>query len=217
MKLRKVTINGKTYYEEIKDDDNVIDPEVVDNRKSQRIKYDSEEDSSSKKSSETMFSKENLKRDWNEFVSSMKGLGTKISKKVKRTTKDWFQDSPATEDTTNRLLKILPYMDKDDIHGIAKRILKNDKEFKDVDYAAIMPFMTRKDCDAIFLKTLKDGDTISIKMVHFVSPDCLSILVDRYVCGKCPDLDIDALYPFLNSADVKKLFYYELKKNKHKR
>lgn len=38
MKLRKVTINGKTYYEEIKDDDNVIDPEVVDNRKSQRIK-----------------------------------------------------------------------------------------------------------------------------------------------------------------------------------
>ena len=162
--MLELTINGKTYYEEIKDDDNVIDPEVVDNRKSQRIKYDSEEDSSSKKSSETMFSKENLKRDWNEFVSSMKGLGTKISKKVKRTTKDWFQDSPATEDTTNRLLKILPYMDKDDIHGIAKRILKNDKEFKDVDYAAIMPFMTRKDCDAIFLKTLKDGDTIVLKV-----------------------------------------------------
>lgn len=217
MKLRKVTINGKTYYEEIREEESVIEPEVLDEKRTQKIKYDYEEESvNSNETIDKYFSKEHLKKDWNEFVSSMKGLGKNISKKVKHTTRKWFQDSP-DEDKTDHLVKILPYMSKDDIHDIVKRIIKNDREFQGVDYAAIMPFISRKDCDALFMKVLKDGDTISINMAHFVSDDCLSALVDRYIDGKCPGLDIDALYPFLSSSDVKKLFYYELKKNRNKK
>ena len=61
----------------------------------------------------------------------------------------------------------------------------------------------------------KEGE-INIEMANFVSEDCLSILVDEYINGKFSNLDIDKLYPFLDGEDVKKLFYFELKKKNKK-
>jgi hypothetical protein len=215
MKLRKVTINGKTYYEEIIED-NVIDPEIIEPKedKTKRQERFEEEYKKQEKSYSSFKDKERWKRDWKELVQSIKGIGRNIKHGVGKATKNWFEDTESSTDRTNRLVKILPYMTEEDIHEIAQRILKNDPEFKGVDYAAIMPFMTDRDCDALFMKTLRDSDTVNIKMVHFVSQDCLSCLVDAYIAGKFPELDVDSLYPFLDSESVKKLFYYELKKNK---
>ena len=250
MKLRKVTINGKTYYEEIIDDNDAIEPEVIEPKKKKgffqrrrdekeerkremnqerverekraerrKAAYENYEDNANKQTEKKqenkgIFSKESWKRDWNEFIESMKGIGANISSAVTGKKKNWYEDTPSSRCTTDKLVKILPYMKEEDIHDIARRIVNGDEEFKDIDYAAIMPFMNDEDCDALFMKTLRDGDTISIKMVHFVSEDCLSALVEAYIDGRYPSLDVDSLYPFLNSEDVKKLFYYELRKKK---
>ena len=64
------------------------------------------------------------------------------------------------------------------------------------------------------MKKSKEDDEIALEIIHFVSEPSLSLLVDAYIEGKYPDLDVDKLYPFLNKEDVKKLFYYELRKNK---
>ena len=45
-----------------------------------------------------------------------------------------------------------------------------------------------------------------------VGEEVLSKLVDRYVSGECQDLRMDGIYPYLSSKDVKRIFYYELRK-----
>ena len=105
-------------------------------------------------------------------------------------------------------------MDEEDIHEIVDKILEDDPEFKDVNVVAIMPFLDDDDCDKIFLKKLQDNDDVTIELINYVSEDCLSYLVDAYINGKFPNLNVDKLYPFLDGDDVKKLFYYELRKAK---
>jgi hypothetical protein len=87
-------------------------------------------------------------------------------------------------------------------------------EFKNVNVVAIMPFLEEEDCDKIFLKKLQDNDDVTIELINFVSEECLSYLVDAYINGKFPNLNVDKLYPFLDGDDVKKLFYFELRKAK---
>ena len=48
-------------------------------------------------------------------------------------------------------------------------------------------------------------------MGPFVSQGCLARLVDEDVDGKYQDIEMDALYPFMNSQDVKRLFKYTIK------
>ena len=45
-------------------------------------------------------------------------------------------------------------------------------------------------------------------MGPFISNECLSKLVDEYINGNYQDIQMDALYPFMNSKDVKRLFKY---------
>ena len=105
-------------------------------------------------------------------------------------------------------------MDEEDIHEIVDKILSDDPDFKDVDVVAIMPFLEDEDCDKIFIKKIQEDDEIALELVNFVSEECLSLLVDAYIEGKYPNLNVDKLYPFLDGEDVKKLFYFELRKAK---
>ncbi len=210
MKLRKVNINGKTYYEEV-DEDNIIDPEIVEPNDKKAKDY---ENNNGKEKSK-------FNKDFNQFLNSMKNLGKNISHSVNnavnnavKSTKNVFQENSNTKDVTSRLAKVLPYMDEDDIHEVALRILKDDPEFEGLDLEVVMPFMDDEDIDAIFMKMINDGKEINLKLVHFVDSKCLSKLVDLYVQGKYQDLDVDALYPYLDKNDIKRIFYYELNKKK---
>ena len=133
--------------------------------------------------------------------------------------KVWITDNinkTKRNNVTNKLVKILPFMDEEDVHEVVDKILDDDPDFKDVDVSAIMPFLEEEDCDKIFIKKVQDDDDIALELINFVSEECLTLLVDAYIAGKYPKLNVDRLYPFLDGDDVKKLFYFELKKSKNK-
>ena len=147
-----------------------------------------------------------------DFEDAMNQLGETIAKGINKA-KVWMNNNK-NDKVTNRLVKILPFMDEEDVHEIVDKILLDDPDFKGVNVVAIMPFLDDEDCDKIFLKKLQEDDDVALELINYVSEECLSYLVDAYINGKYPDLDVDKLYPFLDGDDVKKLFYFELKKAK---
>lgn len=117
----------------------------------------------------------------------------------------------------NKLVQIIPFLDDDDIHEIVEDILSDPDKYDGLNLCAIMPFLSENDCDALFLKIALDNDkkyTHSLtSLAPFVSEECLTKLVDKYVDGELQDVDMDELYPFLSSKDVKRLFKYIVSKN----
>ena len=146
-----------------------------------------------------------------DFEDAMNQLGDKISKGFQKA-KVWANNGFKNDKLTNKLVKILPFMDEEDIHEIVDKIISDDPEFENVNVVAIMPFLEDEDCDKIFLKKLQNDDDVALELINYVSEECLSYLVDAYINGKYPNLNVDKLYPFLDGDDVKKLFYYELRK-----
>lgn len=149
-----------------------------------------------------------------DFEDAMNQLGKHLSKGFNKA-KVWVNGTfKYTDKVTNKLVKILPFMDEEDVHEIVDKILNDDPDFVGVNVVAIMPFLEEEDCDKIFLKKLQDNDDVTIELINYVSEECLTYLVDAYIGGKFPNLNVDKLYPFLDGDDVKKLFYHELKKAK---
>jgi hypothetical protein len=110
---------------------------------------------------------------------------------------------------TAKLLRILPFMDEADIHEVIDKYLHDDPSFAKLNLTALMPFLSKEDCDAVFTKVLvtKELWHFIVSLAPFVSDEALSKLVDRYLEGEFPDLNLDNLYPFLNSKDIKRLFH----------
>ena len=217
MKFIKVIIDGKEYYQRIDDAEEIIieedegekpEPEVVD----AKIE-DGEEPTAGEK----------FKRDTQEFFEKVgngaKDLGQKIADgakalgaKIKEGTERLFNKDKSLDpnSTEAKLLRLLPYMSKEDAHGVCEKLLANDEALKNLDIATVMPFISGEDCDAIFVKCVRLGNKKYdlAKAIPYISKDCLSGIVDGYIKGEYPNLDIDSLYPFLSDADIKKIFYH---------
>ncbi len=116
----------------------------------------------------------------------------------------------------DKLLQILPFLDDDDIHEIAEDILNDPDNYYGLNLCAIMPFLSENDSDALFLKIALDTDKkyehSLTSLAPFVSEKCLSKLVDKYIAGEIQDVNMDELYPFLSSKDIKCLFKYIVSK-----
>ncbi len=107
----------------------------------------------------------------------------------------------------------LPFLSKADIHELIKSIIKKDEAVKNLKIEVVLPFASREDCDALFIKALDLNLDIKIShIVPFVSKSCLSKFVDKYIEGKYSDVNVNLLYPFLDSNDIKRLFYYVMRK-----
>lgn len=218
MKFIKVIINGKEYYERIDDAAEVkaeeetpaADPEVVD-----AAIEDGEEPTGAEK----------FKRDTQEFFEKVgngaRDLGIKIvdgaknlGAKIKEGTERLFNKDKSTdpESTEAKLLRLLPYMSREDTHGVCVRLLEKMETLENINVATIMPFLTAEDCDAIFTRCIEVNNTKCdlATAIPYVSAECLTKIVDNYIDGKYPDLVIDDLYPFLCDADIKRIFYHIL-------
>lgn len=119
----------------------------------------------------------------------------------------------------DRLAKMLPYMGAEEVHEIVEKIIAGDEEMKDVKAETLLPFMSREDCGRIFERSLAANDLnpgadneLYLACVPYVDGELLSKLVDRYVEGQYPNVKMDKVYPYLKAQDVKRIFYYELKK-----
>ena len=168
---------------------------------------------------------EGAKNVGEKIVDGAKDLGKKIAvgakdfgKKIKEGTENLFgRDKSLDPDSTEaKLLRLLPYMDKSETHGIVEKIMANDDAVMSLDIANIMPFISAEDCDAIFVRCIELGnDSYDIaKAMQFVSRECMSRVVTGYIEGKYDKLEIDTLYPFLPDEEIKRIFYHILSSDK---
>lgn len=237
MKFRKIVIDGKEYYERIDDSTaapeltgEIIDCEVED------ASCDAKDSASGsekfKEDAKEFIEKLNSgAKDLGEKITAgAKDIGEKISagakdlgEKIVRGTKDithrvkveserLFRKKDQTRDPNSkeaRLLRLLPYMSHKEIHELCEKILADDETLKSIDISTILPFLSQDDCDTIFKKCINLGK-VDESVYAYVSKKCLSEIVDGYIQGNHPSLDIDALYPFLADADIKRIFYHIL-------
>ena len=216
MKLEKVIIDGNVYYREVKDEEVKEQPEENAQGKDESVGTDKKE----KTDAQMFFEKmgKGAKDVSVKIVHGAKAVGSKITVgakdigvKIKEGTERLFSKDKSTDpnSTEAKLLRLLPYMNKEDAHELCEKILASPCMFQKINVAEIMPFVTQEDCDALFLNSIKNSSECDIaKAVPFVSHECLSHVVDGYVAGEYPELDVDSLYPFLEDAEIKKIFYH---------
>ena len=106
-------------------------------------------------------------------------------------------------------------MSKKDAHKLCKEIIASDDMLKKINVAEIMPFVSKSDCDELFLRCIENSDYSCdiARAVPYVSKKCLARVVDDYISGKYPSLDMDSIYPFLSDDEIKKIFYHILDKH----
>ena len=203
MKFVKVTLDGKEYYQLYEEG---MEGEIVEGEIEQ---------SDSKGGAKEFFDRVGSgMRDFGEsFVNETKKMGGKIADGMKAFGKK-VKESPlfsAKQETTEeKLLKLLPYMDTKSTHEVSERLITNDETVKNLDIATVMPFFAREDCDALFLTAIERGNgTFDMeKVAPYVSAGALKKVVDGYIAGEYPELNMDLLYPYLKDADIKRIFYH---------
>ncbi|MGI6360538.1 MAG: hypothetical protein ACOX02_05845 [Acholeplasmatales bacterium] len=152
---------------------------------------------------ETVNKKENKSSilDFKEFGDMIGGAFRKVLNK---------DDSSNPNSRTNKLLKILPFLDEEEKMEIVKEILSDSEYFEGIKLVVIMPFLEEEDCDKIFMHQVKKDNKDLQSLLPFVSESLLEELVDKYINGEI-EMNMDMLYPFLKVEEIKKIFFYELK------
>lgn len=213
MKFVEVEIDGKIYYEKVDDGEDVTaekgetPEEMVENKEKCDDEPKKEED----------FAGENaLRRFCRDFMDGAReatGEAIKWTRRVAGNVGDFFIKitSPSK---TEKLIKMLPHMEKEDIHEIVVDLLKDEESLKELNIEEILPFLDVEDCDSLFLLAIRAGNKRlnAENIAPFVSRECLTRVVDEYIAGNLQGLDIDGLYPFLSSKDIKRIFYYSMSK-----
>lgn len=116
-----------------------------------------------------------------------------------------------------KIFAMLPFMSESDIDDCIDKILADDKEMKGVNICVFLPFASQKKVNKIFDEGAKGNERVNINaVIPFVCQEKLSEFVNEYVEGKYQNININSLYPFLKSEDVKKIFEYVMKKENNK-
>lgn len=159
-------------------------------------------------------------------IPNFKHLGDNIQRMVDRqlrhalhrpTHRHFYKDTSTNPNSKlGRLLKVLPFMSRDDLHELVEDLLKNEESLADANIVAFLPFLSQQDCDALFMKALRDGNEKfdPLEIAPFVSSKVLTLVVDDYLNGKFQDTAMDELYPFLSSQDVKRVFKHIMSQKK---
>ena len=225
MKFVRVTKDGKEYYERIDDSENiesgatVIDAEFVDDGKKTEAENVSSEETGESATEDSGAGASSS------FGSNVKKFCDKIGKDAGILMNDVVERSKAMFDNVStffnqqssnpkskcaKVLKMMPYMDEADIHEVLTELMSDSDTIRELDVQAMLPFLTREDCDALFLIAIEAGNKklVPAEIVPFVSRECLTAVVDGYIDGKYAGVDIDSFYPYLSSADIKRIFYH---------
>lgn len=118
-------------------------------------------------------------------------------------------------DLETDMAAILPYLSDEDLLLILNKIEENE-EFKYLREEDLFPYIDEKYIDELFLKKFSKG-IIDEEMFSFVSDECWHNIVLKYCEDENSDIDIDAIYPFLNDEDINLLFKNYLKRRKSKK
>ena len=116
---------------------------------------------------------------------------------------------------TKKIITLLPFMSKSDIDDCIDKILNNDESMKNINTCVFLPFASLEKINDIFDAAISGNERIKLStVIPFVSQEKLSEFVDEYVEGKHQNVNVNILYPFLKSSDVKRIFSYIIEKDK---
>ena len=111
--------------------------------------------------------KEEVKEDLHDVFNNIKNIFN--SKEVEETlnsTSDilnnvfsFSSNSKKEKTKSQKIISMLPFMDKEDLHELVNDILNGSEEYKDIPLQAIFPFLSKEDCDSLFLKSIEDPDS----------------------------------------------------------
>ncbi len=104
---------------------------------------------------------------------------------------------------------LYPFMEEDCLQEIYK--MAQSGELKDINISSLYPFIDDDYLDEIFLKQVKEGKDY-VEMAPFVSEECLHKIAEDYVNGDTI-IDINCLYPFMDSDDIKMIFKHAMEKD----
>lgn len=140
----------------------------------------------------------------------------KVNGKLRKTAS--IDSTLVPDQKSKSILSMLPYMDANAIKN-AMNILNEDVALgTDSIWTDLLPILSKDGCDELFIEIAFDNNnkysqTLSA-LAPFVSEDSLSKFVDKYIDGEIDSdsVDLNALYPYLSSKDIKRLFKYVVSK-----
>ncbi len=104
--------------------------------------------------------------------------------------------------------RMLPFLGDEELKALAKEAIegaKNDHEENMRLLLKLAPFIGQDEVDVI-LYDLLDRNIPFEPLAPFASPDFFTTLVDLFLEGRAENVNIDALYPFMDEKDIKRLF-----------
>lgn len=121
-------------------------------------------------------------------------------------------DSVIAGDVDFDIRKALPFLEDDALKRLMEYAAENPGKIN-FDSAECYPFMSEKIMDEVFLKKLDRG-VLDESCLPFVSSECMKKVVEKYCENSDYDINIDALYPFMDEDDISEIFRAYLKRNK---
>ena len=202
------------YLDELAAEDDEIDEDDDDDY--EEVEIDEEDDETIAKKADKFAKK--LERKFNDLGKKLEErLNKEEIKETFSSIASFFKDNTYNpKSKANKIVKMMPFMDPEDIHDVVLNIIDGKEDYKDINLVTILPFLTTDDCDLLFIDAIEKGvkNKVLKAMAPFVSETCLSKFVDEYVKGKYSYVNIDNLYPFMAPNDIKKVFKYVINKDK---
>lgn len=113
--------------------------------------------------------------------------------------------------------EILPFLNESDIALLVNKFKETGvNEFKGLHLGELFPFASDICIDELFMEKFLHG-SIDESLIPFVSDKCWHELVVKYCEDEESELDIDAIYPFLDKKDLNLLFKTYLKRRSKKK
>lgn len=121
-------------------------------------------------------------------------------------------DSVIAGDVDFDIRKALPFLEDDALKRLMEYVAENPGKI-DLDCAECYPLMSEEIVEEVFLKKLDSG-ILDAACLPFVSSECLKKVIEKHWEDSDWNINVDALYPFMDEDDISELFRAYLKRNR---
>lgn len=109
------------------------------------------------------------------------------------------------------ITKMLPFLEEEDVNVLAKKILESEAgEWKGVKMSNVLPFLSAGIVDEMCLRCMEKGKSYK-EFLPFISEEGMHKIITDVLEGRLT-IELDAMYPFMNEGDIKRVFYFYLEK-----
>lgn len=107
--------------------------------------------------------------------------------------------------------KMLPFLKEEELKELTKRIMASeDGTWKGICVQRVLPFLDAETVENLCRNAMEKGQNYNIYF-PFLSGEAMHGIVTEVTEGKLA-IALDAMYPFLDEEDIRKVFYFYLEK-----